>query len=95
MIVFKATTMEELIVEVREREIEIGVESVISTLIGLETGVDVVRLDIELTDELKEEFEFSLEVYTKDYQNTFEKNKDKLIKAEEYELLTEVQKHIG
>jgi hypothetical protein len=95
MIVFNATTMEELIVEVREREIEIGVESVISTLIGLETGVDVVRLDIELTDELKEEFEFSLEVYTKDYQNTFEKNKDKLIKAEEYELLTEVQKHIG
>ncbi len=95
MIVFKATTMEELIVEVREREIEIGVESVISTLIGLETGVDVVRLDMELTDELKEEFEFSLEVYTKDYQNTFEKNKDKLIKAEEYELLTEVQKHIG
>lgn len=95
MIVFNATTMEELIVEVREREIEIGVESVISTLIGLETGVDVVRLDMELTDELKEEFEFSLEVYTKDYQNTFEKNKDKLIKAEEYELLTEVQKHIG
>ncbi len=95
MIVFKATTMEELMVEVREREIEIGVESVISTLIGLETGVDVVRLDMELTDELKEEFEFSLEVYTKDYQNTFEKNKDKLIKAEEYELLTEVQKHIG
>jgi len=87
--------MEELMVEVREREIEIGVESVISTLIGLETGVDVVRLDMELTDELKEEFEFSLEVYTKDYQNTFEKNKDKLIKAEEYELLTEVQKHIG
>ena len=95
MIVFKATTMEELIVEVREREIEIGVESVISTLIGLETGVDVVRLDMELTDELKEEFEFSLEVYTKDYQSTFEKNKDKLIEAEEYELLTEVQKHIG
>lgn len=95
MIVFNATTMEELIVEVREREIEIGVESVISTLIGLETGVDVVRLDIELTDELKEEFEFSLEVYTKDYQSTFEKNKDKLIEAEEYELLTEVQKHIG
>ena len=95
MIVFKARTMEELIVEVREREIEIGVESVISTLIGLETGVDVVRLDMELTDELKEEFEFSLEVYTKDYQSTFEKNKDKLIEAEEYELLTEVQKHIG
>ena len=95
MIVFNATTMEELIVEVREREIEIGVESVISTLIGLETGVDVVRLDIELTDELKEEFEFSLEVYTNDYQSTFEKNKDKLIEAEEYELLTEVQKHIG
>ncbi len=95
MIVFKATTMEELIVEIREREIEIGVESVISTLIGLETGVDVVRLDIELTDELKEEFDFSLEVYTDDYQTTFEKNKDKLIKAEEYELLTEVQKHIG
>ena len=95
MIVFNATTMEELIVEVREREIEIGVESVISTLIGLETGVDVVRLDMELTDELKEEFELSLEVYTKDYQSTFEKNKDKLIEAEEYELLTEVQKHIG
>lgn len=95
MIVFEATTMEELIVEVREREIEIGVESVISTLIGLETGVDVVRLDIELTDELKEEFDFSLEVYTDDYQTTFEKNKDKLIKAEEYELLSEVQKHIG
>lgn len=87
--------MEELIVEVRERELEIGVESVISTLIGLETGVDVVRLDIELTDELKEVFDFSLEVYTDDYQNTFEKNIAKLIKAEEYELLTEVQKHIG
>ena len=95
MIVFNATTMEELIVEVREREIEIGVESVISTLIGLETGVDVVKLDIQITEELKEEFDFSLEVYTKDYQSTFEKNKDKLIKAEEYELLTEVQKHIG
>jgi hypothetical protein len=39
MIVFEARTLEELIVEVREKEIEIGVESVISTLIGLETGV--------------------------------------------------------
>jgi hypothetical protein len=95
MIRFEARTLEELIVEVREREMEIGVESVISTLIGLETGVDVVRLDIELTEELKEEFDFSLEVYTDDYQSTFQKNKDKLIKAEEYELLTEVQKHIG
>ena len=95
MIRFEARTLEELIVEVREREVEIGVESVISTLIGLETGVDVVKLDIQITEELKEEFDFSLEVYTKDYQSTFEKNKDKLIKAEEYELLTEVQKHIG
>ena len=95
MIVFEARTLEELIVEVREREIEIGVESVISTLIGLETGVEVVKLDIQITEELKEEFDFTLEVYTDDYQSTFQKNKDKLIEAEEYELLTEVQKHIG
>ena len=95
MIVFEAITMEELIAEVREREVEIGVESVISTLIGLETGVEVVKLDIQITEELKEQFDFSLEVYTDDYQTTFEKNKDKLIKAEEYELLSEVQKHIG
>jgi hypothetical protein len=95
MIVFEARTLEELIVEVREKEIEIGVESVISTLIGLETGVEVVKLDIQITEELKEEFDFTLEVYTEEYQSTFQKNKDKLIEAEEYELLTEVQKHIG
>jgi len=95
MIKFEARTLEELIVEVREREVEIGVESVISTLIGLETGVEVVKLDIQITEELKEEFDFSLEVYTDDYQSTFQKNKDKLIEAEEYELLTELQKHIG
>jgi len=95
MIVFEARTLEELIIEVREKEVEIGVESVISTLIGLETGVEVVKLDIQITEELKEEFDFSLEVYTDDYQSTFQKNKDKLIEAEEYELLTEVQKHIG
>lgn len=95
MIRFEARTLEELIVEVREREIEIGVESVISTLIGLNTGVEVVKLDIQITEELKEEFDFTLEVYTDDYQSTFQKNKDKLIEAEEYELLTEVQKHIG
>lgn len=95
MIRFEARTLEELIVEVREREIEIGVESVISTLIGLETGVEVVKLDIQITEELREEFDFSLEVYTDDYQTCFEKNKNKLIEAEEYELLTEVQKHIG
>jgi len=95
MIKFEARTLEELIVEVREKEVEIGVESVISTLIGLNTGVEVVKLDIQITEELKEEFDFSLEVYTDDYQSTFQKNKDKLIEAEEYELLTEVQKHIG
>jgi len=95
MIKFEARTLDELIVEVREKEVEIGVESVISTLIGLETGVEVVKLDIQITEELKEEFDFSLEVYTDDYQSTFQKNKDKLIEAEEYELLTEVQKHIG
>ena len=95
MIVFEARTLEELIVEVREREIEIGVESVISTLIGLETVVEVVKLDIQITEELKEEFDFTLEVYTDEYQSTFQKNKNKLIEAEEYELLAEVQKHIG
>ena len=95
MIKFEARTLDELIVEVREKEVEIGVESVISTLIGLETGVEVVKLDIQITEELKEEFDFTLEVYTDDYQSTFQKNKDKLIEAEEYELLTEVQKHIG
>ena len=95
MIVFEARTLEELIVEVREREVEIGVESVISTLIGLNTGVEVVKLDIQITEELKEEFDFTLEVYTDDFQSTFQKNKDKLIEAEEYELLAEVQKHIG
>jgi len=95
MIVFEARTLEELIIEVREKEVEIGVESVISTLIGLNTGVEVVKLDIQITEELKEEFDFSLEVYTDDYQSTFQKNKDKLIEAEEYELLSEVQKHIG
>ena len=95
MIVFEARTLEELIIEVREKEVEIGVESVISTLIGLNTGVEVVKLDIQITEELKEEFDFSLEVYTDDNQSTFQKNKDKLIEAEEYELLSEVQKHIG
>jgi len=95
MIVFEARTLEELIVEVREREVEIGVESVISTLIGLQTGVEVVKLDIKTTDELKEEFDFSLEVIIEDYEETFRKNKDKLIKAEEYELLSEIQTYIG
>ena len=95
MIVFEARTLEELIVEVRDREVEIGVESVISTLIGLQTGVEVVKLDIKTTDELKEEFDFSLEVLIEDYEETFRKNKDKLIKAEEYELLSEIQTYIG
>ena len=85
-------TLDELREEMLDRRNEIARESVISTLIGLEQGVDVVKLDVQM------EYDFiglSLEIRTDEYNETFEKNREAIIEMEEYELLNEIQKYLG
>ncbi len=92
MIRLYSKTLDELREEMLDRRNEIARESVISTLIGLEQGVDVVKLDVQM------EYDFiglSLEIRTDEYKETFEKNREAIIEMEEYELLNEIQKYLG
>jgi predicted amino acid-binding ACT domain protein len=75
-----------------QKRLEISKEAVISTLIGLERGVDEVTMEVELVYDF---ITMSMVVKTSEYQKTFEKNREALIELEEYELLSEIQKHIG
>jgi len=92
MIRLYSRTLDELKEEMDSKRLEIAKESVVSTLIGLEQGVDVVKLEVQM------EYDFiglSLEIRTDEYKETFQKNRDALIELEEYELLSQIQKHIG
>jgi len=75
-----------------QKRLEISREAVISTLIGLERGVDEVTMEVELVYDF---ITMSMVVKTSEYQRTFKKNREALIELEEYELLAEIQKHIG
>ena len=92
MIRLYSKTLDELREEMIEKKNQIAKESVISTLIGLEQGVDVVKLEVQLEHDF---VELSLEILTDEYEETFRKNREALIEMEEYELLSEIQKHVG
>ena len=92
MVKFYSKNIDDLKEEFESKRLEIAREAVISTLIGLEQGVEEVQLEFEM------EFDFvemSVHVKMEDWMNTFEKNKEALIQLEEYELLAEVQTHMG
>ena len=92
MIKLYSKTLDELKEEMESKKLEISREAVISTLIGLEQGVDEVTMEVELVYDF---IRMSMVVKTDEYQKCFEKNRDALIELEEYELLAEIQKHIG
>lgn len=92
MIKLYSKTIDELRDEMQSKRLEISREAVISTLIGLERGVDEVTMEVELVYDF---ITMSMVVKTNEYQKTFEKNREALIELEEYELLAEIQKHIG
>ena len=92
MIKLYSKTLDELKEEMQSKRLEISREAVISTLIGLEQGVDEVQMQVELVYDF---ITMSMVVKTSEYQDTFIKNKQALIELEEYELLAEIQKHIG
>jgi hypothetical protein len=89
-----STTLDELQIELKEKHLEIARESCISTLIGLDTGVESVLLDIEMTDELKSVINMELQIVTSDYEKIFDLNQNALVELEEFELLTEIQQHM-
>lgn len=92
MVTFYSKNMDDLKREFETKKLEISREAVISTLIGLEQGVEEVMMEVQLEEEF-----VTMEMYIRmeDYMDTFEKNKDALIQLEEYELLSEVQTHMG
>jgi hypothetical protein len=92
MIRLYSRTLDELREEMESKRLEIAKESVISTLIGLEQGVDEVKLEVELVYDF---IKLTMHVKMEDYISTFNKNRDALIELEEYELLSQIQKHIG
>jgi len=92
MIRLYSRTLDELKEEIDSKRLEIAKESVVSTLIGLENGVDEVKLEVYMEHDF---ITLSMHVKMEDYVSTFEKNKEALIELEEYELLTEIQKHLG
>lgn len=92
MIKLYSKTLDELKDEMLSKRLEISREAVISTLIGLERGVDEVTMQVELVYDF---ITMSMVVKTSEYQDTFRKNKQALIELEEYELLAEIQKHMG
>ena len=92
MIKLYSKTLDELKEEMESKKLEISREAVISTLIGLEQGVDEVKMQVELVYDF---IRMSMVVKTDEYQKCFRKNRDALIELEEYELLAEIQKHLG
>ena len=92
MIKLYSKTLDELKLEIESKKLEISREAVISTLIGLERGVDEVTMQVEMVYDF---ITLQMVVKIDEYQECFEKNKEALIELEEYELLAEIQKHIG
>jgi len=92
MIRLYSRTLDELKEEMNSKRLEIAKESVVSTLIGLEQGLDEVRLEVHMEHDF---VTLSMHVKMEDYISTFNKNRDALIELEEYELLSQIQKHIG
>ena len=92
MIRLYSKTLDELKEEIDSKRLEIAKESVVSTLIGLEQGVDEVKMEVHMEHDF---ITLSMHVKMEDFVETFEKNKEALIELEEYELLTEIQKHLG
>ena len=96
MVRLYSETVDELREEMIEKKNQIAKEAVISTLIGLEQGLDEVKLDVYMCTNKEQNFmTLSMHVKMEDFVETFEKNKEALIELEEYELLTEIQKHLG
>ena len=92
MIRLYSETVDELREEMIEKKNQIAKEAVISTLIGLEQGLDEIKLEVRMEHDF---LTLSLSVRMEDFVDTFNKNKEALIELEEYELLTEIQKHLG
>ena len=92
MIKLYSKTLDELKLEIESKKLEISREAVISTLIGLERGVDEVTMQVEMVYDF---ITLQMVVKIDEYQECFEKNKEALLELEEYELLAEIQKHIG
>ncbi len=92
MIKLYSKTLDELKLEIESKKLEISREAVISTLIGLERGVDEVVMQVEMVYDF---ITLQMVVKIDEYQQCFEKNKEALIQLEEYELLAEIQKHLG
>lgn len=92
MIRLYSETLDELKEEIDSKRLEIARESVVSTLIGLENGLDEVKLEVYMEHDF---ITLSMHVMMEDFVETFEKNKEALIELEEYELLQQIQKHLG
>lgn len=92
MVKLYSKTLDELREEMLTKKLEIARESVISTLIGLEQGLDEIKLEVRMEHDF---VTLSLSVRMEDFVDTFNKNKEALIELEEYELLQEIQKHLG
>jgi len=92
MIRLYSRTLDELKEEMDSKRLEIGKEAVISTLVGLEQGLDEVKMEVYMEHDF---VKLSMHVKMEDYISTFNKNREALIEMEEYELLQEIQKHIG
>ena len=92
MIRLYSETVDELREEMIEKKNQIAKEAVISTLIGLEQGLDEVKLEVRMVNDF---VTLSLSVRMEDFVDIFNKNKEALIELEEYELLQDIQKHLG
>jgi len=92
MVKLYSETLDELREEMLTKRLEIARESVISTLIGLEQGLDEVKLEVRMVNDF---VTLSLSVRMEDFVDIFNKNKEALIELEEYELLQDIQKHLG
>jgi len=92
MIRLYSETLDELREEMVEKKNQIAKEACVSTLIGLEQGVDEVKLEVYME---YDSITLSMHVKMEDFVETFTKNKEALIELEEYELLSEIQKHLG
>ena len=92
MIRLYSRTLDELKEEMDSKRLEIGKEAVISTLVGLEQGLDEVKMEVYMEHDF---VKLSMHVEMEAFVETFQKNKEAIIEMEEYELLQEIQKHIG
>lgn len=88
MIKLYGETPDEIAIELRERKQDIAIETVKQILIGLETGLSEIELDIESF------FEMRLYVPSEKYIEALETNRAALLEAEEYGLLAKLQKWI-